>query len=300
MPLPVVSKCLCIRDRHGSSRPNTAQATPRVFEGERPDVARAEEISEMIDHVARIVLGAVDEGRLAAPEHRQSDRIEPGRVDARPRRGAGDPCDRRPERRASCSRGETRSPRRSTGSRRCRGRARAVTTSGTRVGSKRSGGADVGITRVRPRPLVERVEQPVHLEVGQRELIAQPAGKQRPAVAHRRQPADELDADRGERVEVERRPLRACRPAAATAACARASGRRSRRSAGSRRPTPPSTTARRGRDRSAAAARARRPTASRAGPSGGSRRPAGRRSPRRRRPARRRPAAARDCGTRAA
>ena len=36
---------------------------------------------EMLDQVARVVFGAVDEGRLAAPEHRQSDRIQPGRID---------------------------------------------------------------------------------------------------------------------------------------------------------------------------------------------------------------------------
>ena len=58
------------------------------------------------------------------------------------------------------------------------------------------------------RPLVERVQQPIHLEVGQRELIAQPARKQRPAVAHGGQPADDLDAGRAERVEIERRALR--------------------------------------------------------------------------------------------
>ena len=58
------------------------------------------------------------------------------------------------------------------------------------------GRADVGVARVAARPLVERVEQPIHLQVGQRELIAQPAREQRPAVAHGGQPADELDAGR--------------------------------------------------------------------------------------------------------
>ena len=39
-------------------------------------------------------------------------------------------------------------------------------------------------------------------------MIAQPAREERAAVAHRRQPADELDADRAERVEIQRRALR--------------------------------------------------------------------------------------------
>ena len=199
---------------------------------------------------------------------------------------------------ASCSRAETRSPTRSTGSRRFAGRSASRDDSGARVGSKRSG------RRRRPsplgaRPLVERVEQALHLQIGEREHVPQPAREQRAAVAHGGEAPHELDADRGERVEIERR-ARACRRAAATAAAARASGRRFRRTAGSTRPSDPSTRARRARDTSAADGRARRRTASPAAPSGGSRRRAARRSPTRRRPARRRPAAGTDCGSRTA
>ena len=70
------------------------------------------------------------------------------------------------------------------------------------------GRADVGVAAVRARPLVERVEQALHLEIGEREHVAQAAREQRAAVAHRGEPADELDADRAERVEIERGPLR--------------------------------------------------------------------------------------------
>ena len=57
------------------------------------------------------------------------------------------------------------------------------------------------------RPPVDGVEQPVHLEVGQRALVAQRARELQPAVADAGEPADQRDADVGQRVEVERRPL---------------------------------------------------------------------------------------------
>ena len=138
---------------------------------------------------------------------------------------------------------------------------------GARVGSKRSGGPTSHRVRL-ARPLVERVEQPFHLEVGQRELIAQPAREQRLAVAHGGQAADDLDARRAQGVEVQRRTLRRSDQLRRGEPARTRRGRRSRRSARSTLPTHPSTTARRARDRSAAAARARRPTASPVGPSG--------------------------------
>ena len=57
-------------------------------------------------------------------------------------------------------------------------------------------------------PFVERIQQPLHLEVGEREQVAQPAREERPPVAHGGEPADDLHADVAERVEVERRALR--------------------------------------------------------------------------------------------
>ena len=79
---------------------------------------------------------------------------------------------------------------------------------GTRVGSKRSGGAPTSASRrMGGGPLVERVEEAVHLEVGQRKHVPQAAREERAAVAHHRQPADDLDAHGVERVEIERRAL---------------------------------------------------------------------------------------------
>ena len=118
------------------------------------------------------------------------------------------PCDRRPERRASCSRDEIRSPRRWSGSRRCEVEIESRDEAGTRGWLEALRGPTSARRACGARPLVERVEQPIHLQVGQRELIAEPAREQRPAVAHRGQPADDLDAGRAERVEVERRALR--------------------------------------------------------------------------------------------
>ena len=67
-----------------------------------------------------------------------------------------------------------------------------------------------GVGRVRAalrRPGVEAVEQPLLLEVGEREDVAQAAGEERGAVADRRPAPDQVDAEVGERVEVERRAL---------------------------------------------------------------------------------------------
>ena len=69
------------------------------------------------------------------------------------------------------------------------------------------GRADLVVAAVLARPLVEGVEQAVHLEVGEREHVAQAAGEQRDAVAHRGPAAHQLDPHGGERVEVERHPL---------------------------------------------------------------------------------------------
>ena len=52
------------------------------------------------------------------------------------------------------------------------------------------------------------VEQPAHLEIGQRAHVAQRAGELRLAVlGDAGEPADEPDADVGQRIEVERRPV---------------------------------------------------------------------------------------------
>ena len=128
-------------------------------------------------------------------------------------------------------------------------------------------------------------------------LRSPPENSARPSrtAAHR---PDQLDAQVGERVEVERSRARGYRPAAARAAAGPGSGRRPRRTARPTRPTGPSTTARRVRDRYAAAGRARRPRGSPAGPIAPARRPAVRRSPTLRPRGRRRREAGPGCGSR--
>ncbi len=89
-------------------------------------------------------------------------------------------------------------PRRSS----CSGEA-----AGTRVGSKRSGAPTSASRPVARAHSSKVVEQALHLQVGEREHVAQAAREQRPAVADRGEPADQRDAHRGERVEIERGPL---------------------------------------------------------------------------------------------
>ncbi len=78
---------------------------------------------------------------------------------------------------------------------------------GARVGSKRSGWANLDGQRVIAAPSVERIEQPAHLQIGKRELIGEPSGEERAAVTNSRQPADDLDSRSSQNVKVERRVL---------------------------------------------------------------------------------------------
>jgi hypothetical protein len=55
------------------------------------------------------------------------------------------------------------------------------------------------------RPLVERLQQPVHLQIRQRKLIRQSSREQRPPVAHCGEPADNLNAGGTQRVDIQRR-----------------------------------------------------------------------------------------------
>ncbi len=68
--------------------------------------------------------------------------------------------------------------------------------------------AEPAVATGRERPLVEGVEQPGQLQIGQGEHVAQTSGEQRPAVAHRGPAADHLYAESRQRVQVERRPFR--------------------------------------------------------------------------------------------
>ena len=160
----------------------------------------------MIDHLTRVVLDAVDERRLAPPEHGQPEGVQTGAVDdaavvAEPPLGIDHghveppvigPKPRRPDDRADLAAPEVElQPRRSGHLRRCAA----------------LGGIDLGIQPLGPSPLVEHSEQPSHLQVRERADVAQAAGEQRAAVTDGRAASHELDADRDERVEIERRPL---------------------------------------------------------------------------------------------
>ena len=82
--------------------------------------------------------------------------------------------------------------------------------SGARVGSKRSGSPRSSpVAAAVARPLVEGVEEAVELQIRQREHVPEPTGEERPAVAGRRDSAHQLDPDRGEGIQVERRVRRA-------------------------------------------------------------------------------------------
>ena len=76
------------------------------------------------------------------------------------------------------------------------------------VGAGRHGGLELGVEPVLGRPLVDRVEQPAELEIGQRAHVAQRPRELRPPVADPGESADETDPDRRQRVEIERRPRR--------------------------------------------------------------------------------------------
>ena len=80
----------------------------------------------------------------------------------------------------------------------------SVGGSGTTVGANRCGGGDRVVDAVGRRPLVDGVEQPAELEVGELALVPQRPGELGAAVADAGETADQLHADAGERVEVER------------------------------------------------------------------------------------------------
>jgi hypothetical protein len=67
---------------------------------------------------------------------------------------------------------------------------------------------DVGVASVRARPLVERVEQAIPLQVRERELVAEAAREECPAVANGREASDDLRATGGEGIEIERGAFR--------------------------------------------------------------------------------------------
>ena len=160
----------------------------------------------MIGHLARVVLDAADERGPAPPQHGQPQRVEPRAVDhaalvpqvaLRVDHGHVQPAvigpeARRPHDRADLAAAQVElQPRRRRHPRRLEPFRRP----------------ELGVAPAGQRPLVEGVEQAPQLEVGEREHVAQAAGEQRAAVPDHRPPAHQLDAQRGERVEVERRPL---------------------------------------------------------------------------------------------
>ena len=194
----------------------------------------------------------------------------------------------------------SRSPRRSLRIAPLRRSSCSGEAAGTRVGSKRSGAPTSASRPVARAHSSKVVEQALHLQVGEREDVAQAAREQRPAVADGGEPADQRDAHRGERVEIERGPLGG------------ADQLRRRQATGARQVVdlvvalvpdaggvhPPQHVAAaiRARQAHVLADRQRHRTAR----TGGSRRRAGRRSPTRRRRARRRRAGDPGCRSRTA
>ena len=255
----------------------------------------------MIDDVARVVLGAVDEGRLAAAQHRQPDARRGRARRRRRRRAAGGPCDRAPARRASDSPGESRWPRRSmrisplarSSASRERGRhARRLEALGRRrrrasrrasprahsskVSSSRSILRSASANWLRRPP--ENSARPSRIAAS-RPTISTPA-----ALSALRSSVRAL----GRADELRRRQPARARQIVDLVVALIPDARRlhpPQHVAAAIRPRQPHVLADRERDR--------------AGRSAGSRRRAARRSPTRRRPARRRRAAAADCGSRA-
>ena len=147
------------------------------------------------------------------------------------------PCGRGPARRASDNRDESRSPRRSSGSRRSRGRDRSVRRPARAVGAKRSGGpTSLGCGCARAQSSNASSSRSIFRSASANWLRSPPENSARPSRIAASRPTS-VDAG-GARARSGRASCApACRPAAATAAGGRGSGRRSRRSADSRCPT---------------------------------------------------------------
>ena len=189
---------------------------------------------------SRVVAGTVDEARLASTQERRADQVHPGRVDdttvvadhalavedVHVEPGVVGAEAGRPDDGLDRPAGEIQAERRRLG----HDRRREPVRRRYRV-----------VHAVGRRPLVDGVEQPVELEVGELALVPQRPGELGAAVADAGEAADQLHADAGERVEVERRRVRAIRRAASTARGAPARCRPPRRSARRARRPPPST-----------------------------------------------------------
>src|SRR5216683_954171 len=138
---------------------------------------------EVIDQVARVVLRAMDEGRLASPEDGQSDGIQPWHIDnaaivpqvaftidhrniepavVRPKSGCPD-----------------------DGSDLAAPQVEIEPRRGGRAGwLEPLRRADVGVARVAAPPVIERVQESIHLEVRECKLVAKSPRKKCSAVAH--------------------------------------------------------------------------------------------------------------------
>ena len=64
-----------------------------------------------------------------------------------------------------------------------------------------------GLSSLLPRPGVEGIEQPLHLQIRQRKLIGETAREQRAAIPYGGELADELDPGGGQRVQIQRQTL---------------------------------------------------------------------------------------------
>ena len=162
----------------------------------------------MRGQIPGIVLCSLDEARLPASENRQADHIQPWRIDDAAVVPQLHLSRRGPARPASGSRGGTRSPRQWSGPRRCADRAGAAIgrhagrLEALPVRRPRHRAIGLGPTRRRCRAGAPSSDRPARSDC---------AGRRRTAPCRRESSdsrADELDALRGQRVQVERRACR--------------------------------------------------------------------------------------------
>lgn len=160
----------------------------------------------MTNYIAGILFRATNEARLATTQHRETERIKAWGVDdtsvvpeeaffvdnRNVKPAVVGTESRRPHHGANFSFSKIDQQGRG-----CRYASRLETL----------GSLDI-IAAAHDGPLVECIQQAIHFQIGQRELIAQSSGKQSAPITNSREATDESHTDRTECVEIERCALR--------------------------------------------------------------------------------------------
>ena len=156
----------------------------------------------MVAEIARVVAGAVDQGRLAAAQ-----KLHPHEVHARM---LGDPTivtdlalaienrHLKPGIVRAIAGGPDNRPYLAGAEIHAEGR-RALDLGGGKAVRR----IDLTIEAILGRPFVDCAQQPVHLEIGHRAIVVQRSRELRLSVGDARDPANEFHADAGQRVEVQ-------------------------------------------------------------------------------------------------